>query len=169
MPRNFIKRWTPTPERVRKIRGLRFLGRLLDDPYIFHLNRRSVSVAFFVGLFICFLPILGQIPLAAVAALVFRCNLPITLLLVWISNPFTFPFIYFACYRFGALLLRRPVIDVQFDLSWQWFTTTFQQIWEPFVLGSLIASLFFGCLGYVSVQWFWRWRVRVKWRTRRQT
>ena len=99
MARKFLKRFFPTPAAIKSNPALHFLGDLLHDPNLFHLNRHSVSVAFFVGIFVAFaLPIPGQMAIAAVAALYFRCNLPISVALVWITNPLTIPFFfYFAC------------------------------------------------------------------------
>ncbi len=95
MARNLLKRFIPTPAAIKSNPALHFLGDLLHDPNLFHLNRHSVSVAFFWGLFIALLPIPGQMPVAAGAALLLRCNLPITVALVWITNPFTMPFFFF--------------------------------------------------------------------------
>ncbi len=158
----------PSPQRIRQNPALKFLGTLLHDPNLFHLNRHSVSVAFFVGLFIAFLPIPFQIPLAAAGALVLHCNLPIAVALVWISNPITFPFIFFACYKFGSRILQIPERDFNFELSLQWFQSEFFIIWQPLVLGCLLAGLFFGCSGYVAMQWTWRWHVVKKWQKRKR-
>lgn len=168
MPRKILKRWLPDPTKIRSTPTLRFLGTLLHDPNLFHLNRHSVSVAFFVGLFVAFLPTLGQIPIAAIGALIFRCNLPISMSLVWISNPLTFPIIYFATYKLGARLMQIPPHPFHIEMSWHWFATEFLLIWEPLLLGSMIASVFFGCVGYITIQWTWRWHVIQRWQLRKQ-
>jgi len=167
MPRKLFKRWTPDPQKVRQNPALKLFGVMLEDPNLFHLNRHSVSVAFFVGLFIAFLPIPMQIPLAAIGAVLFRCNLPISVALVWVSNPLTFPIIFFACYTFGARILQMPERQVSFEFSFQWFHSEFLNIWQPLVLGCLLAGLFFGCAGYVAMQWTWRWHVVKKWEKRK--
>lgn len=167
MPRKIFKRWTPDPHKIRHNPGLKFLGVLLHDPNLFHLNRHSVSVAFFVGLFIAFLPFPGQVPLAALGALLFRCNLPISVALVWISNPLTFPIIFLGAYSFGSSILQLPERNFSFELSWSWLQSEFLVIWQPLLLGCLLASLFFGCLGYVVMQWTWRWNVVKKWEKRK--
>lgn len=168
MPRKLIKRWMPDPGTIRNTPALRFLGVLLHDPNLFHLTRHSVSVAFFVGLFVAFLPILGQIPLAALGALLFRCNLPISVALVWISNPFTFPVIFFATYKLGARLLQLQPRPFHFEMSWSWFGSEFLHIWEPLLLGSVITGLLVACLGYITIQWTWRWHVLQRWQERKQ-
>ena len=166
MPKNLFKKWTPDPKKITGYRSLSFLGKLLHDPNLFHLNRHSVSVAFFVGLFLAFLPIPGQIALAALGSLIFRYNLPIAVTLVWVSNPITFPFIFFGAYKLGARIMAVPPRTFEFEASWQWLQTEFLTVWQPLVLGCFMMSLFFGCLGYVGAQWMWRWHVVRKWRKR---
>lgn len=167
MPKKWFKQISPDPVKMRANPALNFLGTLLHDPNLFHLNRHSVSGAFFVGLFITFLPIPGQVPLAAFAAILIRCNLPISVALVWLSNPLTFPFIFLGTYMLGARILQIPHKEFNFELSWAWFAENFHLYWEPLLLGCVLASLFFGSLGYVTIQWFWRWNVVKKWQERK--
>lgn len=167
MPRKIFKRYLPAPHLVRSNPALKFLGTLLHDPNLFHLNRHSVSVAFFVGLFIAFLPIPAQIPLAAFGALVLRCNLPISVALVWVSNPLTFPFIFIACYKLGSRILQLPERAFHFELSLDWLQGEFLIIWQPLLVGCVLASLFFGCAGYIIIQWTWRWHVVKRWEKRK--
>lgn len=167
MPKKMLKRWYPDPEKIRKQPSLRFLGALVRDPYLFHLNRHSVSVACFVGLFIAFLPTpVGQIPLAALAALVFRCNLPLSLTLIWVSNPLTFPLILIAAYKLGAHLMQIPPEPFVMEASWVWLKTRFLDIWQPVLIGCVIMGMFAGCTGYILVQMAWRWHVSKKWKQR---
>ncbi len=144
------------------------MGDLLHDPNLFHLNRHSTSVAFFIGLFLAFMPFPGQIFLAALGAFYFRCNLPIAVSLVFITNPFTFIFIYYGTYKLGARIMQLPPRDLSFELSWSWWQTEFLAIWQPFLLGCVLSGLLFGCMGYVCTQWFWRWNVIRKWKKRKQ-
>ncbi|NOX92117.1 MAG: DUF2062 domain-containing protein, partial [Gammaproteobacteria bacterium] len=74
MPKRIIKRFMPNPQMIRNHKHLQFLGTLLHDPNIFHLNRRSVSGAFSVGLFMAFVPIPLQMIFAAIGAIVLRVN-----------------------------------------------------------------------------------------------
>lgn len=167
MPRKTFKRWMPSPQTIRENPALKFLGVLLHDPNLFHLNRHSVSVAFFVGLFLAFQPIPFQIPLAAASALLVRCNLPIAMALVWVSNPLTFPIIFYGCYVFGARILQIPEREFSFELSLEWFHSEFLMLWQPLLIGCLLAGLFFGCAGYIAIQWTWRWNVVKKWEHRK--
>ncbi len=166
MPRKLLKRWSPDPVKLRNNRSLRFLGSFLHDPNLFHLTRHSVSTAFATGLFVAFLPIPGHVPLVALLAFWFRCNLPLSVALVWISNPLTFPFIVFSAYQVGVMILDLPYVAFSFELKLEWFTTEFLRIWKPLLLGSLIFSIFFSCTGYLIIQGLWRWTVVKKWKSR---
>ena len=168
MPKKLLKRWTPDSNEIKGNSSLKILHVFLHDPNLFHLNRHSTSVAFFVGLFVAFLPVPGQMFIAALGALLFRCNLPIAVSLVWISNPLTFLFIFFGAYKLGARIMNIPPHNFTFELSWTWVQTEFLTVWQPLLLGCLLSSLFFSCLGYVTIQWLWRWHVTSKWRKRKE-
>ncbi|MAZ89806.1 MAG: ATP-binding protein [Cellvibrionaceae bacterium] len=168
MAKKIFKRWLPDPAEFKKRPALNFMSHLLHDPNLFHLNRHSVSGAFFIGLFTAFLPILGQMPIAALLALVCRVNLPIAVALVWISNPITIPPIFFATYELGRWILDTPSVGFSIELSWEWFSTEFTKLWRPLVVGSLICGVVFGGIGYISIQLFWRWHVVRNWEKRKR-
>lgn len=168
MARKLLRRFLPTPAAIKDTPALRFLGSLLHDPNLFHLNRHSVSLAFFVGIFVAFLPIPGQMPLAALLALWVRCNLPISVMLVWVSNPITMPAIFFSTYQLGRWLLQSPPVNASLELSWNWLITEFALIWKPLLAGSVLCGLLFGALGYVVMQLFWRWQVTKSWQMRKK-
>jgi uncharacterized protein (DUF2062 family) len=152
MPRKFIKRWLPDADTLRKTPGLKHLGTVLDDPHLFHLSRRSVAVAFLVGLFFCYIPTPGQAFLAAFGALLLRGNLPIAVALVWVSNPFTLPFFVLTAYGAGAVVLGGGAIELPAAITWQWI----KSIWQPFLLGSVIMGLIAGLAGFFAVNIIWR-------------
>jgi len=147
----------PDHEKIRNNKQLnKVFGTLLHDPNLLHLNRRSVSMAFFVGLFFAFVPLPTQMIMAAAVAILVRCNLPISVGLVWITNPFTMaPMFYFA-YKVGAWILDTPEHAFTFELSWEWLGTELEAIWQPFLLGSTVSGLFFGALGYGTIRLLWR-------------
>ena len=121
MPKKFIQRWMPNHEKVRNHPHLnKVFGTLLHDPNLLHLNRRSVTGAFFIGLFMAFMPIPFQMIPAAACAIWLRVNLPISIGLVWITNPITMPPIFYFSYKLGAWTLGMPVNTVEFDISVDW-------------------------------------------------
>jgi uncharacterized protein (DUF2062 family) len=170
MARNLLKRFIPSPAAIKSNPALHFLGDLLQDPNIFHLNRHSVSVAMFWGLFVALLPIPGQMPVAAACALLFRCNLPLSVALTWITNPFTMPFFFFITYQMGRLVLGTdPIALSSPELSWDWLANEFGHLWKPLLAGSVLTGLLFGGLGYFGMQLYWRWHVGHNWKKRSKT
>ena len=168
MPKKLFRRLIPDAKNVKSHTSLAFLGALLHDPYLFHLNRHSVSLAFLVGVFCAFLPLPGQMAIAAIIALIVKCNLPIAVTLVWISNPITIPPLFFCCYRLGIWLLQVPSQDFTIELSWYWATHTLVNIWKPLIVGALVCGSFFSVIAYLSIRIFWRYYVGTAWRKRRQ-
>ena len=98
---------------MREIQSLRLLGDWIYATNLWHINRYSASMAFFVGLFVAFMPIPGQMLLAALLAVLLSCNLPLSVGLVWITNPVTMPAIFYMSYKVGALLIDVPVKEVE--------------------------------------------------------
>ena len=167
MPKKFLQRLTANPEKLKEHKSLQFLGELIHDPNLFHLNKHSVSVAFLVGIFCAFLPILGQMPLAALIAVRLRCNLPLAVALVWISNPITIPPIFLATYKFGSWLLNIPPEPFSIELTWEWFATTLSGIWQPLIVGSVIVATMMSLSSYIIVRIVWRYHVLDRWKKRR--
>ena len=168
MPKKTLKSIMPSVARIREIKSLHLLGDWIYETNLWHINRYSASMAFFVGLFVAFIPIPLQMLLAALLAMLLRCNLPLSVCLVWVTNPLTMPALFFMAYEVGALIIHEPVVHVQFELSYHWLGHTLVTIWEPFLLGCLLCGLFFGCLGYFIISLSWRWRVYAHWRERKR-
>ncbi len=168
MARKLIKRWMPDPAKLKQYKALSFLGEVLHDPNLFHLNRHSVSVAFLFGLFCAFFPFPGQMVLGAILAWYFRCNLPITIALIWITNPFTIGPIFFSTYKLGTWILGSPMVSFEIELTWEWVSTELSNIWAPLLVGSLLTGVTSGILGYFAMQGFWRWTVARNWNIRKK-
>jgi uncharacterized protein (DUF2062 family) len=156
MPRKLIKRYLPDHHKIREHKHLKCFGALLHDPNLWHLNRRSVSGGFFVGLLCVWIPAPFQMLIAAAIAIVARVNLPISVALVWISNPFTMPPMFYFAYKLGSWILGTPVHDITFELSFDWLMDELEHIWEPFLLGCLIMGLASAMVGYLAVRIIWR-------------
>ncbi len=167
MPRKLIQRFLPTPEKIKNQKGLHLLGDWLHDPNLWHINRVSVSRAFAVGLFMAFVPLPSQMVMAAALAIWFRCNLALSVALVWITNPVTMPVIFYAAYKFGTLLLNTPPTDFAFELTWEWLGSELATIWQPFLLGCFVSGLIAALLGMYGSSLLWRWHVVHRWQKRK--
>ena len=157
----------PNHEAVRNHRVLRMFGTLLHDPNLWHLNRRSVSGGFAVGLFMAFLPFPFQMVAAGAAAIGLRVNLPISVALVWITNPLTIPPMFYFAYRVGTWLLRLPTQQFEIQLSVDWLLMELGQIWQPLLLGSLVCGMISAVVGYVGIRLLWRMHVVERFKQRR--
>lgn len=144
----------PDPRQILDNKYLRVFGTLLKDPNLWHLNRHSAAGAVALGLFVMYLPPLGQMFVAAAGAIKLRVNLPIAVSLVWLSNPLTIPPMFYGAYVLGAWILGEPIraFEVHFWLDWHnWLGVV-----GPVMLGSLICASVCALIGYFAVQGLWR-------------
>jgi hypothetical protein len=156
----------PSHREVRENRCLQVFGTLLHDPNLWHLNRRSASGAFAVGLFVMYLPPVGQMIWAAAGAIWFRVNLPISVALVWLSNPVTIPPMFYFAYVVGCWITGKqvPPFEVQFWIDWH----NWLGILGPLMLGCLVCASVCSLIGYFGMQALWRWNLMRQLRRRRE-
>ncbi|ARN75843.1 DUF2062 domain-containing protein [Oceanicoccus sagamiensis] len=167
MARKIIKRFVPDPDWVKEQQSLKFLGGLLHDPNLWHLNRHSVATATFIGFFVAFVPLPTQMIIAALLAMFLRANLPISVALVWITNPFTMAPIFYAAYKVGIAVTGTEASQFAFELSWEWLLNGLENNWQPFLLGCVICGLSVGLLASGLVRLAWRQHTISRWKERR--
>ena len=163
-----LKQYLPTKETIRGQKSLGPVRDLLLEPELWHFHRRAVSGAVFIGLFCAFLPIPFQMLVAGLLAVFARCNVPISVALVWITNPFTFAPMFFFAYKLGAWLLDMEVTRIEWEFSLSWFVSTMAAIGAPLLLGSVICGWVSGLTGVVLSRWLWRRHIVRRWRQRRE-
>lgn len=166
MPKKYIKRFMPDHEKIRNHKHLKIFGKLIHDPNLWHLNKKSVSGAFANGLFMAFVPVPFQMVLAAGAAIFARVNLPLSVALVWLTNPITMPPMFYGTYRVGAWLMGIDTGSFHFELSYEWLMTELAAIWKPFLLGCFVTGVIASVLGYFGIRFLWRWHTVKAWRQR---
>lgn len=166
MPRKLIKKYLPDPESFRNNRCFDFLGDHIRDPGVWHLNRRSVSGAVAIGLFMCWVPFPFQMVIAAMLAILFRVNVLVSASLVWVTNPVTIPPMFYSAYLLGSRILGQRPLPNQIELSVEWITAKIAQIWLPLTIGSLLFAVVSSLLGFLSVRLLWRLAMVRKWRSR---
>ncbi len=128
-------------------------------------------MAFAVGLFWAFIPVPpvpGQMFFSALTAIWLRVNLPISVALVWLTNPITMPPVFYGAYKLGEWLLDLPPAHVDFELTSEWFSTVLFTIWKPFLLGCVVIAITASLLGYWVVQLLWRLLVLRDYRARQR-
>ena len=168
MPKRLIKRWLPDQDKLKEHKHLRLFGKLLLDANLWHLNRRSAAGAFAVGLFMAWVPLPCQMLLAAGGAILFRVNLPLSVALVWLSNPFTMPPLFYGAYLVGCQLLGHPAQHIDIQFTWEWLVSVFETLAPPLLLGSLVLALLSSLLGYTLIRTFWRISTVRQWQKRKE-
>ncbi len=112
----------------------------------------------FVGLFITFIPMPMQM-LAVVSIMPFtRFNVPIAILMCWLSNPFTTPAMYYVEYLTGSFFLGIEPFAV--ELTLEWFSKNIGNIFIPLYVGTAFYSIFCSTIAYSLVNYFWRRSIR---------
>lgn len=149
--KKLLKQHTPNVDALKNHKYLNWLGKYLHNSSLWNFNRKSISKAFAVGLFCTFIPIPFQMLLAAPIAIIFSANLPISVALVWITNPLTMPAIFYACYKLGAWILGVS-IQQDFVMSFEYIEQVFDIIWQPFLFGCFVVSIVSSILGYWAIQ-----------------
>jgi len=139
----------------------------MHQPSLWHLNRRSVAKAFAIGLFCTWLPLPFQTILAGFLAIVFCANLPLSVVLVFISNPLTMPAMLYFAYRVGAYIMSVAPEPMNFSLSIEWLSNLIGSSWQPLILGSLVMSVVSSLLGYIVIRVLWRLHIIQRWQNRR--
>jgi len=118
------------------------------------INRKMVSRAILVGLFIAFIPMPMQMLAVILIAPFFRFNVPIGVSLVWITNPFTMPFIYYIEYMTGNFLLMQEGVN-NMQLTLDWFKNNIADIFIPLYVGTLFYAVIFSVGGFYLANWLW--------------
>jgi uncharacterized protein (DUF2062 family) len=167
MAKKLIKKYLPHPRLITSNRWIKLLGPRLHDPSLWHLNRRSFAGAMAVGMFCAFMPVPFQMLLAAIAAITFRVNILVAVPLVWISNPITIAPIFYFCYYIGAIILGTEVHGFIFELNFDWLLSEFLYIWQPLLLGSLVAGTIASLVTFFLAQFFWRYHLWTRIKNRR--
>ncbi|MCW8834353.1 MAG: DUF2062 domain-containing protein [Colwellia sp.] len=167
MPKKIIKRLMPDHQSIKDNKHLKIFGGLLHNPHLWHMNRHSVAKAFAVGLFFAFIPVPFQMILAAGIAILIHANLPLSIALVWLTNPLTMPAIFYACYIVGTWVIGTPAQEFVFEASWQWVVDSLSTIGPAFLLGCGVLATVFAFIGYFGIQGVWRYSVIKAWQQRK--
>jgi len=168
MPRKLFKRISLHPEAVKTHPSLQIFKHLFGDRRLWILTRRSTAGAVLNGLFWAMIPMPFQMIPAAACAIFFRANLPLSIALVWITNPLTMPLIFYFTYSVGTIILHEPAITQNFTLTLDWFSQSLHLIWKPLFLGSLVTALLLSLTGHLLTRILWRGDIRKRWHIRQQ-
>ncbi|MCC7258452.1 MAG: DUF2062 domain-containing protein [Gammaproteobacteria bacterium] len=146
---------------------LRPFAALLRHPMYFAMNRRSVTGALAIGLFISLLPVPGHTPIAVIVALLAGVNLGVAALAAWINTPLTLLPVFYGEYRLGAWLLGMAPQPWPDAVTWEWLRTQVGLLWRPLFLGAGVTATVTTALVYVLANAAWRWAAARRLKRRR--
>ena len=149
MIRKVLKKTSTRSEKLDK-----FLDKYNLSREFFGVNRRSVTKGIWVGLFWAFIPMPMQMVAVVLSTFAIRFNVPIAIVMVWLSNPITMPPMYYIEYLTGNFLLGREGIE-NIELTMEWFTENFDAILVPLYVGTSFYAVIVSTLVYFIVNWLW--------------
>lgn len=159
MPRAKLRKVLPTHEKIKDQKILKIFGKLLYKQKIWSLSRKRILGGVFIGIFVAFIPMPLQMLLVALLAIIFNVNLPITILLVWLSNPLTMPFIYYFEYELGNWLLN---IKDPIEFSFETMNENISEIALSLYVGTFVISTISAFLAVFILNLLWIKEVRKK-------
>lgn len=164
---DLIRRYMPSREAMAKNKYLRPIAHRFLSPELWRFTRRSVPRGVALGLFAAFIIPVGQIFLAAFLALPARANVPLSALVTFVTNPFTFPFWAVVANQVGELTLN---IDQTVGAAANeelnrgaltWLVDLFQ-VAGVTVFGFIVLAVVSSALGYLVSGAIWRYMVARK-------
>ena len=126
-------------------------------------SRQSVSRGTAIGLFCAYLPMPLEMLVAALMAIIFRANLPLSVVLVWISNPFTWLIMYTPPYLLGLAITGETGISLS-DITVGMMVQQLAALW----IGCLIFGTALAIAGFILANVIWRMMVTNRWMNRRK-
>lgn len=157
MPRKKLKKVLPSHEKIKEQKFLKIFGSFLHKREIWSLSRKKVVAAVLIGIFVAALPMPLQIVLASLLAIMFNANLPISFTLIFISNPFTMPPLFYFEYKLGNLILKpENSIEFNFDSMYDNFDQIALSLWT----GALVLGVFSSVVCALVVNFLWISSVR---------
>jgi uncharacterized protein (DUF2062 family) len=118
------------------------------------INRKSVSRGVLIGLFWGFIPMPMQMAAVLATTPFIRFNVPIAISMVWLSNPFTMPPMYYMEYLTGNFILGREGLS-NIELTMDWFRDNWDAIVVPLYTGTAFYSIVVSTLIYFLINWLW--------------
>lgn len=164
MPKTRLRKILPTHEKIKNQKFLKIFGKLLDKKDLWSLSRKKVLGAVFIGIFVACLPMPLQMVLATFLAIIFSVNLPLSFALIFISNPFTMPPLFYFEYHIGKLLIK-PENPIEFDFESMY--DNFGEIALSLWSGAIVVGIFSSVVCVVVVNFLWIYSVRKKRRNAR--
>lgn len=177
MIRRFLRRRLGHSQKLLNHPRLLWMGPAMRHPRLWHLGRRTVALGAAIGTCLGILLPIGQIPLAAWAAVAFRAHLPTAVLGTFITNWFTYIPIYMLAYALGCLMTGASGVPGALEaLQSDGFTAAWRVLEQvphpwltlllPLAAGVALLAGIAAAISYLGVHGLWIYQVRREWRQR---
>ncbi|MEB4800966.1 DUF2062 domain-containing protein [Acinetobacter soli] len=176
MAKQFFQSWLPSSEKVANLKLLRFFGKRSLNPLLWYINRKSITRAVFIGTFFGLLPIPFHSLFIVAAVLMFEVNLPIGLVLAWLSNPLTLVPILYIGFWIGTKIYHVQMINKEMLLGVLHQISNWVRnfghahidlsLAKILLSGLVIEALVVAIVLSVVTNLFWRWSVIHHWKNR---
>ncbi|MGB8696467.1 MULTISPECIES: DUF2062 domain-containing protein [Acinetobacter] len=179
MAKQFFQSWLPSPHKVAEMKLLKIFGKRTLNPLLWYVNRKSISKAIFIGTFWGMLPLPFHSILIVLTVLLFEVNLPVSLCLAWLTNPFTLVPILYIGFWLGAKVFQVNMIDQDMILGVlhqisHWITHFGKghvdlSLAKILLSGLLLEALIFAVILFMITRLFWRWNIIQHYKRRQST
>ncbi|MXP46326.1 DUF2062 domain-containing protein [Altererythrobacter luteolus] len=169
---DIIRKYTPTREEMARNKYLAPIAHRFLAPELWRFTRRSVPRGVALGVFAGFIIPVGQIFLAAFLALPARANVPLSALVTFITNPFTFPLWAVVANRIGSFILKIDKVATggaaETEMAsgrWAWLIELFEGAGVTVlvtIFGFVVLAVIGAALGYLIAGLIWRFVVARK-------
>jgi len=119
------------------------------------INRKTVANAMLVGIFFAMIPMPMQMVAVVLCVPFIKFNVPLGVSLVWITNPFTMPVIFYGEYLLGNFLLFRDGVH-NVELTVEWFQTNLDDIFVPMYFGAFVTAVVLSLSSRYIIIHFWK-------------
>ncbi len=141
--------------KIESISYLRCLSTVFLQHDLWHINHRSVTKGAFIGLFWSMIPIPFQTIPVVLSSIIARANIPVSAVLVWVTNPITIPPIFYLNYKIGTIILgQKPKVPDNWSIDGM--IKFLGEALPPSIMGSLASGISVGIIGAIIVQVIWR-------------
>ena len=150
----------------QKIRSSKWFAAMANR-FLFSFRAQPLARGMAIGLFWMSIPMPFQMVPAALFCTLFSANLPIALLAVWVSNPFTYLPIFYIEYHIGAMLFGSDVMFSfdEFTSQYEKAASTAGALYYTILQGGLVLGIGLAVIGYLLAFPLARYMARFsKWR-----
>lgn len=156
--KNIYHKYAPQEHHLKDTILHKIMGERIFEPALWKPTRNGIIWAFSIGTFVAFMPVWGgQMIIVGLLAVLFRFNIPVSLLMVWITNPLTAFFIFSLEIRLGLAIMGKS--DGFYKVTS--IAELFSYI-TPLVIGGVITSIAMGILAFIVIHIVLKFGITIK-------